>query len=117
MAENAQHQLKMPLRLHGSAHHTKRHQRPSVRTHHKSWDDCMKRPLAWADLICMAGSHRESHTAILQAYPSPGNDDSGAKSHIVRLDERDHHSVFVRGGEANRSSGLGLAVAEGLGFA
>ena len=110
IGEPAQHHLRMPLRLHRAAHDAEGGERGAVRLHGEAGDDGVERPLSGRDLVDMAGRQREAGAAVLQADAGAGHDDAGAEAHEIRLDERHHHAVRIRGGEVDRAARLRRAI-------
>src|SRR4030095_16451445 len=77
-------------------------------------NDRVERPLAAGNLVRVSALEREPDAAILQADAGIWNDDAGAESHVVRLDQRHHHPGCVGRAQVNRSAGGRLAGAEVL---
>ena len=90
--EHTDHHLDMSLGLHMAAHHTKAHDRfPAFGD--KSGYDGLIGPFVSGDLIRMPFFKRKSEATILKTDPGSGDNDTGAESHKIGLNKRDHHTV------------------------
>jgi len=85
----------MALRLHVGAHHAKAHHRLAV-LGQKGRNDGVKRALAWCNLVDARGK-AEAVAAVLQADAELRLHAARAKTHVIALNEADHHAAFVCG--------------------
>ena len=100
----------MALALHRAAHHAEAHLRRAVGIHRKSRHDGVRRPLARAHLVGMAGLQHEAVAAVLQADAGARHHHARAEAHVVALDERDHHAAGVGAAQVHRAAGARCAV-------
>src|SRR6185503_16255075 len=95
---DAHHHLRVPLRLHGAAHHAEAHHRLTV-ARDEAGDDGLVRTLAGTHLIRMARLQHEGRGAVLQRDAIDHH--ARAEAHEVGLDERHHHAGRVGRGEVH----------------
>src|SRR5207248_8472704 len=67
-------------------------------------NDRVKGSLAAGDLIRMPRFEYEAGAAILQRDAGRRHDDAGSESHVVRLDQRNHHPPLIGRTEINGAS-------------
>ena len=111
MGQHTHQRLQMPLRLHVATHHTKTHARFAV-LRQETRDDGLERPLSALHHIRVIGVQREAMAAVLQADAGTWHNDATAKTHVVGLDQTDHHAGLVGGGEVDRATLGRSAMAE-----
>src|SRR5262249_38375373 len=106
---DANHHLRVPLWLHGTAHHAETHHRPAA-FRNKAGNDGLVRALAGPYAVGVARLEHEARAAVLQRDTVHYH--ARAKARVVRLDERDHHPGSVGRGEVHRAAFRRVALAE-----
>ena len=104
------HHLRMPLRLHRTAHQAEAHNRRAV-PHQETGDNRLERALARADAIGMSLLQHKARAPVLQADSRARHDHAGTKALVIGLDKGDHHAAVVGGRQIDCPAPLWHAVA------
>src|SRR6185295_10515088 len=107
------HHLYVALRLHVGAHHAETHE-GLIALRRKRRDDCMEWTFAWPYLVGMSGRKYKTRTAILHRDARVRHHHTGAETHVVRLDVRNHPPVRIGGFEIHGAGLRGRTMSEYL---
>src|SRR5210317_2572907 len=94
MVKNSNHHLSVSLGLHMPTHDAETHQRLVI-MRYEARNDGVIGALAAIHTVRMPLFYDESTAPILHTDSGTGDYDSRSKTHIIRLDQRHHHAVFI----------------------
>src|SRR5210317_745283 len=94
MVKNPNHHLNVSLGLHMPTHDAETHQWLVI-LRYEARNDGMVWALAAIHTVRMPRLYDKSTAPILHTDSGAGDYDSRSKTHIIRLDERHHHTAFI----------------------